>query len=119
MFTSSNNLLANSLFGTVAPPITGYPTDPSGLTILVTNILRLAFLGAGIWAFFNFIVAGYSFMSASGDPKKITAAWEKIWQSIIGLVVIVGSFILAAVVGWLIFGDPLFILRPRIFGPGG
>ncbi len=106
-----------SIFGTVAPPIGGYSSTIEGLTQLITNILSLAFLGAGVWAFLNFIIAGYSFLSASGDPKKITAAWERIWQSIVGLVVIVASFILAAIVGWLVFGDPLYILKPKIFGP--
>lgn len=105
------------LFGTIAPPITGYPADVSGLTVFFTNILRLAFLIAGIWAFLNFILAGYSFLSASGDPKKITAAWEKIWLSVVGLIIIVGSFVLAAIVGFLVFGDPLYILRPQIYGP--
>lgn len=111
-------LVLPPLFGTIEPPISGYPADPSGLTSLVTNLLRIAFLAAGIWAFLNFIIAGYGFLSASGDPKKITSAWEKIWQSIIGLVIIVASFILAGVVGWLIFGDPLFILKPTIYKPG-
>ncbi len=106
------------LFGTIAPPITAYPPCIEGLTMLAVNILRLAFLIAGIWAFLNFIVAGYTFLSASGDPKKITQAWEKIWVSIVGLVIIVASFILAAIVGFLLFGDPLFILRPKIYSTG-
>lgn len=105
------------LFGTVAPPITGYASGIEGLTSLITNLLRLAFLGAGLWAFLNFLLAGYSFLSASGDPKKIGQAWEKIWLSLVGLIVIVSSFILAGVIGFLVFGDPLFILKPTIYQP--
>lgn len=105
------------IFGTIAPPITGYDSSINGITQLATNLLRVGFLLAGLWAFLNFILAGYSFLSASGDPKKITAAWEKIWLSIVGLVVIVASFVLAAIVGFILFGDPLFILRPRVFSP--
>ncbi len=106
------------IFGDYVPPISGYSTDIQGLTALVTNFLRFAFLLAGIWAFFNFIVAGYDFLAAGGDPKHVVSAWSKIWQTVIGLIVIVASFILAAIIGYMIFNDPLFILKPRIYGPG-
>lgn len=105
------------LFGTIAPPIKGYSANVSGLTVFATNILRLAFLGAGLYVFLNFILAGFAFLTAA-EPKAIANAWQKIYLSVVGLVIIVGSFILAGVVGWLIFGDPLFILRPTIYGPG-
>lgn len=105
------------LFGTIAPP-PGLTGDITNITKLITNILRFAFLAAGLWAFLNFILAGYSFMSASGDPKKITASWEKIWMTVLGLVIIVASFVLSAIIGYILFGDPLFILRPKIYSPG-
>jgi hypothetical protein len=104
------------ILGTIKPPVPG-GSDIGGLTILFVNILRLVFLVAGIYAFLNFILAGFAFLSASGDPKRITAAWEKIWLTIVGLLVIVISFLLAAVVGFLLFHDPLFILNPKIYGP--
>ncbi|MBI2029285.1 hypothetical protein HYT02_02635 [Candidatus Gottesmanbacteria bacterium] len=111
------SIILPQLFGTIEPPIGGYSADISGLTQLATNLIRLAILGAGIWAFFNFLVAGFSFLTASGDPKKVAAAWERIYLSVVGLVVIIASFILAAVVGFVVFGDPLFILRPQIYKP--
>lgn len=88
-----------------------------GLVLFVTNLIRLAFVGAGIYALLNFIMAGYGFMSAGGDSKKIGEAWSKIWQTLMGLVFIVGSFALAALFGHLIFGDASFILHPKIYGP--
>ena len=105
------------IFGQITPVTGGYKPDIEGITALATNILRLAFLAAGIWAFFNFIIAGYNFLSAGGDPKNVANAWNKIWQTILGLVIMVASFILAAVFGYLVFGDPLFILQPQIYGP--
>ncbi len=106
------------IFGQISPPTGNYSPDITGLTQLTTNLLRLAILGAGLWAFLNIIIAGFSFLTAGGDPKKVAAAWERIYLSITGLVVIVASFILAAIVGYLIFGDPLFILKPQIYKPG-
>ena len=89
-----------------------------GLILFLNNVLKLVIVLAGVFAFLNVIIAGYQFMTAMGDPKGITSAWNKIWQSLIGLVLVVGSFVLAAIFGWLLFGDATAILQPKIFGPG-
>jgi len=111
----------DKLFGTINPPeaIKRFsPTgDPSGLIILFNNILRLLIVGAGIFALLNFILAGYAFMSAGGDPKLVEKAWAKIWQSIVGLFIIVASFVLAALLGQILFGNARAILEPSITGP--
>jgi hypothetical protein len=88
-----------------------------GLIPFLNAIIKLLIVIAGLYAFLNIILAGYGFLTASDDPKKMTAAWAKIWQSALGLVVIAGSFVLAAILGYLIFGDPAAILRPTIYGP--
>lgn len=98
------------------------PTFASGggqgaIILFLTNILRLLFVGAGIYALFNFILAGFQFMTAGGDSKAITAAWAKIWQTLLGLVLITTSFAFAVLFGYLFFGDPTFILSPKIYGP--
>lgn len=111
-------ILLEPLFGKIDAPLGGYDPNVQGLTQLATNLLRLAILGAGIWAFINFLVAGFNFFTAGGDSKKVAAAWERIYLSIVGLVVIVAAFILAAIVGFVVFGDPLFILQPQIYKPG-
>lgn len=76
--------------------------------------VRLLVIGAGIYALINLILAGYAFMSAGDDAKKVAGAWAKITQTIIGLAVAAGAFVLAAIFGQLIFGDPTFILSPKI-----
>ncbi len=76
--------------------------------------IQLLIIGAGIYAFFNLILAGYGFLSAGDDSKKVEAAWGKIWQTAIGLLFVGGSFVLAALFGWLIYGDPNSILNPSI-----
>lgn len=109
--------MADPIFGQISPPTGNYSPNIEGLTQLITNLLRLAILGAGLWAFLNILIAGFNFITAAGDPKKVANAWERIYLSITGLVVIVASFILAAIIGYLIFGDPLFILQPQIYKP--
>ena len=91
--------------------------NPGGLVLFFSNILRLVFLSAGVYAFINFIIAGFQYMSAGGDSKVLTQAWNRIWQSLLGLIIIVGSFALAALFGYLIFGDAGYILNPKVYGP--
>ena len=53
-------------------------------------------------------------MSAGEDSKKVAGAWAMIWQTMLGLAVSAGAFVLAAIFGQLIFNDPTFILNPKI-----
>jgi len=69
---------------------------------------------AGVYALFNLIFAGYAFMSAGDDAKKVAGAWAKIWQSLWGLAIAAGAFVLAAIFGQLIFRQWDFILNPQI-----
>lgn len=92
-------------------PVSGLPI---GLIAFFNSFLRLLFAIAGLYGFINLIIAGYGFMSAGGDPKNITKAWDRIWQSLLGLIIIVCSFLIAAIIGLLIFKDPTAILNPKI-----
>jgi hypothetical protein len=119
-----NILLAESvedIFGTIKPPngVTPLPTginsgDLSPIITFLNNIMKLAISAAGIWALVNFIIAGYQFMTAGGDAKMVEKAWNRIWQTFVGLLIIVCSFLIAAVMGLLLFGDPTAILMPHL-----
>ena len=110
---------AADIIGTVTNPITPkYGGLETGLIPFFSNVLRLIFAVAGVYAFINLILAGYGYMSAGGDSKAVSKAWDKIWQTLIGLAIIAGSFVIAALFGYLIFGDAMFMLRPTIYGPG-
>lgn len=109
----------DQIVGTVENPLQGTMYGGlSGVGPFISNILRLLFVVAGIYALFNFIVAGYSYINAGGDSKRLDAAWSRIWHSLLGLAVIVGSFALASLLGLLLFGRADYILNPTIFGPG-
>jgi len=121
------NLLAAGQFGNFinpfiplgGPAVLTTSASGSGLIIILNNLVRFIVVIAGLYAFLNIIFAGYGFLSAGGDPKKITAAWEKIWQSLIGLIIVAFSFVLAVVFGVLIFGfsNAFILIQPRIFTP--
>ena len=105
-----------SIFGNITAPsqLSKYSsagTQGQGLFLFLSNLIKLAGVIAGIMLVFNFIFAGYMYISANGDPKKTEQAWTKIWQSILGLVIVAAAFTLAAVIGRLTGID---ILNPTI-----
>jgi hypothetical protein len=116
-----NTLLAacDNVIGCITPPDfipTGTQVEQGhmpGLIAFLNSILRVVFVVAGLWALINFILAGFEYMNSQGDPKKVSAAWQKIWMTLVGLIIIVASFLLAAIVGILIFKDPFAILNPK------
>lgn len=108
-------------FGAVTVPSSisaKFGSDPAtAIGRLIQFTLRGLIVVAGIYALFNLVLAGYSFMSAEDDPKKVANAWSKITQSVIGLSVTAGSFVLAAIIGKFIFDDWSFLLKPSIPTP--
>ncbi len=110
------------IIGPINPPpaITSYGLlagNPGGLIRFFNNALRFIIVIGGLWAFLNLIISGYDFLSASGDPKTFAKAWARIWQSMLGVLIMLASFVLAAILGQLLFGNPTAILNPQIYGP--
>lgn len=105
-------------FGQVNPPpgVARYG-GLEGLSNFINNILKILIVGAGLFTVFNLVLAGYAFLSAGDDPKKVAGAWAKIWQSLLGLAFAAGAFVLAAIFGKLIFGDWDALLQLKIYGP--
>lgn len=109
------NLL--QVFGPIASPTAlgnFGNVESGGIGRLLNLIFNLLLVGGGIFALFNLILAGYAFLSAGDDSKKLEGAWGRIWQTAIGLVFMAGAFVLAAIFGKLIFGDWNAILNPSI-----
>lgn len=118
-----------SPFGTIKNPLTtinpngygdltGAGGAAGGLIDFISNILQLITVVAGLFAFINIILAGFIYISSGSDPKKTSEALMKINMSLVGLVVIVGSYAIAAIVGTILYGSAGAILQPTIYGPG-
>ena len=111
------HVYAQDIVGTVTNPISGSYSGLSGIGPFITNIIRLLFVVAGIYALFNFLIAGFEYINAGGDSKKLDKAWSRIWQSLMGLVIMVAAFAIASLFGYIIFGSGFNILNPVIYGP--
>ena len=113
-------IATGSPFGTVAPPpgVSQFNGgNLSGIQILLGIVMQTLIVGAGIFAVINLILAGYWYIGGSGDPKRLWEANNKIWHSILGLIVAAGAFVLAGVIGQIFFDDYNAILLLRYFTP--
>lgn len=103
-----------SIFGTINNPTSIKSEKGSGFFDFLSYILKFAGVVAGIIMVIQLIIAGIDYMNAGGDPKKIEAAWTKIWNSILGLIIVACAFLIASIVGRITGID---ILNPTIEGP--
>lgn len=89
-----------------------------GLTLFLSNTIKVIAIAGGVFALINLIVSGIQFTASMGDPKQTAQAWQRIYMSFIGLAVVVASFAVAAILGKILFNDATIILSPKIYGPG-
>lgn len=112
-----------TLFGDIQNPLEtinpgGYGDVNTGLPSFITNIITVIFVAAGLYAFFNLMIAGFTYITSAGDAKKLEAALYSINMSLVGLVIMVGAAAITGVVSYVLFGSATAILSPQIIGPG-
>lgn len=71
---------------------------------LIGNIIRLMFFIAGLYALVLLLLGGFEWVSSGGDDKKLTSARGKIFNAIIGLVVMVAVLTLVIILEQVVFG---------------
>lgn len=69
------------------------------LETLFSNVVNVVISLAAVALFLMFIVGGFSFLFSGGDQKKLEQARGTLTNAIIGLVVIVGAYLILRVVG--------------------
>jgi len=114
MKLSSPKYYLAGIFGSISNPTVYQSTQGEGLFKFISIIFRLVGTIAGIYMVFQLITAGMEYISASGDMKKTENAWNKIWQSLLGIIIIASAFVLASVMERI---TGIKILNPTIYGP--
>jgi hypothetical protein len=114
-----------NIFGKITPPpaiekfnnMTGSGSG-IGLIPFVNSLIKIITVVAGLWGVFNIISAGYTYLQSNGNPKAAEEAGNKLIMSLVGLIIIVASFMITAIASYLLFGDATYILNPKITGVG-
>jgi hypothetical protein len=77
---------------------------------VVSNILGIMTIGAGLWFLFKLVSGAYTYMSAGGEAQKVEAATKQITSALIGLVIITLAYAGISLIGRLL---GLNILNPQ------
>ena len=85
-----------------------------GILLFVSNVIKLITAVGGILILINFIMAGLTIISQAGNTQALTAVKDKLTFGLIGLVIMVAAYTAMALVGQIIFGNPLFIINPDL-----
>lgn len=70
------------------------PISYTSLPAVIKALIQIAFTAAGLVAVIYIIVGGFRYITSSGNPEGIEAAKATIFNSIIGLIIILISFLL-------------------------
>ncbi len=74
------------------------PAQLTGLEDIFTNIVKLAIGFGGIVLFIMFIVGGFGYLTAGGNPQAMEGAKKTLTYAIGGLVVIALSYLILTLI---------------------
>ena len=70
----------------------------SCIPAIFSNIVTALLMFVGTFALFLFIFAGFKFMNAGGDPKKLEGARHTLVYGILGLLLVLFSFLIINII---------------------
>jgi len=90
-----------------------------GIIAFISNLLIIFTIIAGLWVLVNILRAANMFITGMGDPGTYQKVQELATMSGIGVAIIAGAYILAGLIGLVLFGDATYILNPKLDGALG
>ncbi len=66
---------------------------------VVSNIIGLLTIVAGLWFGFQLIIGAFAWMSSGGDKQQLEAARNRIMHAFTGLIIVVASIAIISVFG--------------------
>jgi len=75
-----------------------------GLIFFASRAITFINIVAGIIVMINFVIAGFTYVSSAGNSSEMSKINEKLMWSVIGILVIVGSYTIAAIFGLIFYG---------------
>lgn len=113
MLKIAKPIQAKDVIGKLTPP-PSIVTQPSDLGRFLSTVIRVLLVVAGIYALIQMLIGGFTIITAAGDQEKMRNAQQQITNALIGLLVMVGVFIVTAIISKLLFGSYTYILNPQL-----
>ena len=113
---------AADIFGKIEPPkgVNEFNTAAGGeigILLFFSSVIKLFTIVAGIWTLFNFILAGFTYVTSQGDSGAHQKVRSRITMSILGMILIAASFTIMGILGFVLFGDAAYFVNPTLFTP--
>jgi len=103
----------NDVVGTLSAP-QSVIEKPQQAGSFMSAIISFIVVIAGVYALWQLLTGGLGYVTSNGDKAKVQESTQKILMAILGLFVIGASFIIAAVVSRLLFGNSSVIFSPTL-----
>lgn len=78
---------------------------------VISSIIGIMTVAAGIWFIFQFLVGGFNWITSSGDKAKLQQARDRLTNAFIGLIVVVAGWAILSLAGQF-FGIDFLISSP-------
>jgi hypothetical protein len=106
-------IYAQDVVGSLTPP-ESVVKAPSDAGKFMSAIISFIVVIAGVYALWQLLTGGLGYVTSNGDKAKVQESTQKMFMAILGLTVIGASFIIAAVVSKLLFGNSSVIFSPTL-----
>ncbi|MDP2874506.1 MAG: hypothetical protein Q8N84_04420 [bacterium] len=101
-------------FGTLTNPFPGAPNDVGQTGPFVSRLIGTLTFIAGIAMTGYFILGAVQWSTSAGDKAQVEAAKKTLTNAVIGMVIIVATYMIVGLLGRILGFTPL---APKIFGP--
>lgn len=88
----------------LAVPVLAASADVSKIQTFIQSVIQVLVTLAGLVSAGFFVWGGIGYITSSGDPEKLDRAKKTIVYSAIGLVIVLGAFVLSTIVTQLATG---------------
>lgn len=93
-------LLATASLGQIGGsglgPFADNPDPYTAVTKIVSSVIGVMTIAAGVWFLLQFIVGGFNIINAGGDKAKLQSSRDRLTNSFIGLIVVVAGWSILA-----------------------
>lgn len=83
----------------------------TAITGIVSKIIGLMTIAAGIWFLFQFIIGGFFWITSAGDKAKLETAHHRINDALVGLIIVVIGWAILALASQF-FGVDFLLTKP-------
>lgn len=94
--------------GIVIPTGTGLPAPPGGIAQIIRNLLTWLLGIVGVIAIIGFIISGIQYLTSAGDEDQMQSAKRNMLYAIIGVVVVLSSFVIIQAIQYALEAKSMF-----------